>query len=60
MKWVGEKGEINRTPLSDGIDDFYMSDSISRHSEVMARCSKELNPMKVFNFKEKVQTWLSH
>mmetsp|Transcript_44007 Transcript_44007/g.42586 ORF Transcript_44007/g.42586 Transcript_44007/m.42586 type:complete len:338 (-) Transcript_44007:23-1036(-) len=51
---------VNGTPLTDNVDNFYMTDSISRNSHVMARCTQELNPKKQFNFKEHVQTWVSH
>jgi NADH dehydrogenase (ubiquinone) Fe-S protein 1 len=51
---------LNQTPLTDNIDNFYQTDAISRNSHVMARCSKELNPVKQFNFKEHVQTWMTH
>lgn len=44
--------EMNGTPFEDPIDNFYMTDSISRNSQVMARCSKEFNPKKFTNFKE--------
>lgn len=52
--------KVNSTPLTDTIDNFYQTDSISRNSNIMARCTKELNPQKQFNFKEHVQTWISH
>ena len=51
---------LQKTPLTDTMDDFYLTDVISRNSYVMARCSQELNPKKQENFKEFVQTWLSH
>ncbi|CAI2359248.1 unnamed protein product [Moneuplotes crassus] len=44
--------EMNGTTFEDPIDNFYMTDSISRNSQVMARCSKEFNPKKFTNFKE--------
>lgn len=44
--------EMNGTTFEDSIDNFYMTDSISRNSQVMARCSKEFNPKKLKNFKE--------
>lgn len=53
-------GGLNRTPLTDNIDNFYQTDTISKNSLVMARCTKELNPMKQFNFKEHVQSWITH
>ncbi len=48
------------TPLTDNVDNFYMTDSISRNSHVMAKCTQELNPKKQFNFKEHVNAWLTH
>ena len=55
-----ENVKLNKTPLTDNTDNFYQTDVISRNSQVMARCTKELNPKKQFNFKEHVQTWLTH
>lgn len=40
------KLKLNNTPLTDNIDNFYQTDSISRNSLIMARCSNELNPKK--------------
>ena len=37
---------LNKTPLSDTMDDFYLTDVISKNSYVLARCSQELNPKK--------------
>lgn len=37
-----------------------MTDAISRNSKIMARCTRELNPLKAFNFKKDVVTWLTH
>lgn len=51
---------INNTVFTDNVDNFYMTDAISRNSAVMARCTKELNPKKQFNFKEHVHTWYTH
>jgi len=51
---------LNGTPLVENVDNFYMTDSISRNSHIMARCSRELNPLKQFNFKKDVQTWITH
>lgn len=42
---------MNGTTFQDPVDNFYMTDAISRQSSVMARCSKELNPKKQKNFK---------
>lgn len=52
--------ETNGTTLIDNIDNFYMTDVISRNSHIMARCTRELNPLKEFNFKKDQQTWLTH
>ena len=52
--------KLNKTALTDNMDNYYQTDSISRNSTVMARCTKELNPLKQFNFKEHVQTWMTH
>lgn len=51
--------ELNGTPLIENVDNFYMTDSISRNSHMMARCTRELNPLKQFNFKKDQQTWLT-
>jgi len=47
----GQAMKLNSTPFTDNIDNFYMDDAISRQSQVMARCTKELNPKKQFNFR---------
>ena len=39
----GEEGDISDEPLSDYIDNFYMTDSISRSSKTMAECTINLN-----------------
>jgi len=46
--------KLNKTPLTDNVDNFYQTDVISKNSQVMARCTKELNPRKQYNFKEHV------
>jgi len=51
---------VNGTTLIENVDNFYMTDAISRNSHIMARCSRELNPLKQFNFKKDQQTWLTH
>ena len=52
---------LNGTNMVENIDNFYMTDVISRNSHVMARCTRELNPLKDFNFiKKDQQTWLTH
>ena len=40
------KMEVNKTPFIDNVDNFYMNDAISRNSYIMAKCTKELNPLK--------------
>jgi NADH dehydrogenase (ubiquinone) Fe-S protein 1 len=47
---------LNNTPLVENVDNFYMTDAVSRNSHIMARCTRELNPLKQFNFKKDVQT----
>lgn len=44
--------EMNGTAFDDPVDNFYMTDVISKHSSVMARCSKEFNPRKNKNFRD--------
>ena len=60
FKFDPKNTKLNKTPLTDNVDNFYQTDAISRNSQVMARCTKELNERKQFNFKEHVQTWLTH
>ena len=43
--------KMSNVPFQDPIDNFYMTDSISRNSSVMANCSREFNPKKNNNFK---------
>lgn len=38
--------KLNKTPITDNVDNFYQTDAISRNSQVMARCTKELNTKK--------------
>lgn len=57
---ANSNSHLNATALNDSIDNFYMNDSISRNSHIMARCTRELNPQKETNFKEWVNTWLTH
>lgn len=53
--------DLNGTNLVENVDNFYMTDVISRNSHIMARCTRELNPLKDFNFiKKDQQTWLTH
>ena len=44
--------KLNSTAFTENVDNFYMTDSISRNSHIMARCTRELNPLKQFNFKK--------
>ena len=41
----GER-KLSRALLTDAVDNFYMTDAISRNSHIMARCTRELNPAK--------------
>ena len=49
---VWGSGEIEETPLADLIDNYYMTDSISRNSITMAKCSTAFNPVKLANFQK--------
>lgn len=51
---------LSKALLSDTVDNFYMTDAISRNSHIMARCTRELNPQKETNFKLWQQTWITH
>ena len=48
----GKGGNIEQTPLQDLIDNYYMTDSISRNSVTMAKCSTAFNPVKFNNFQK--------
>ena len=41
---------IINTPFCDLIDNYYMTDAISRNSITMAKCSTAFNPIKFTNF----------
>ena len=56
----GAERTVNRSLLTDPVDNFYMTDAISRNSHIMARCSRELNPLKQENFKKWHNTWFTH
>lgn len=58
----GGDRQVSGALLTDAVDNFYMTDPISRNSHIMARCTRELNPEKHkhANFKEWVNTWLTH
>ena len=49
---VWRSGELEETPLCDLIDNYYMTDSISRNSITMAKCSTAFNPVKFSNFQK--------
>jgi NADH-quinone oxidoreductase subunit G len=38
----GKEGEVSSTPLRSPIDNFYMTDPISRASATMAACTEQL------------------
>jgi NADH dehydrogenase (ubiquinone) Fe-S protein 1 len=46
------KGSPENTPLADLIDNYYMTDSISRNSITMAKCSTAYNPVRFSNFQK--------
>lgn len=45
------KVNLNHTPIRNYIDNYYMTDAISRQSIVMAKCSTAFNPDRHDNFK---------
>lgn len=51
---------LSKALFTDTVDNFYMTDSISKNSTIMAKCTKELNPSKETNFKLWQQTWITH
>lgn len=51
---------LSKALLTDAVDNFYMTDAISKNSHIMARCTRELNPQKQTNFKEWVNNWYTH
>ena len=46
-------------PFADLIDNYYMTDAISRNSITMAKCSTAYNPVKLTNFKKIRQNYSS-
>lgn len=42
------------TPFADPVDNFYMTDAISRTSSTMAKCTEDVNPKKNCNFRKTV------
>ncbi len=53
-------GAMNATPFTDSVDNFFMTDAVSRNSSMMARCTKEINPKKLANFRGRVVNWITH
>jgi NADH dehydrogenase (ubiquinone) Fe-S protein 1 len=51
-KSSGSESSIESTPLADLLDNYYMTDSISRNSVTMAKCSTAYNPVKFTNFQK--------
>jgi NADH dehydrogenase (ubiquinone) Fe-S protein 1 len=47
-------GALNGTTFQDYVDNFYMTDSISRTSSTMAKCTEDVNPKKLSNFRKTV------
>ena len=43
---------MTRVPFADPIDNFYMTEAVTRNSTVMAQCTKEFNPTKLKNFRD--------
>ena len=43
---------IEKTPLLDLIDNYYMTDAISRNSSTMAKCSTAYNSTRFTNFQK--------
>ena len=58
-KEYGTIDQINEeSPFVDLIDNYYMTDAISRNSITMAKCSTAFNPVKLTNFKKiRQQLW---
>ncbi|CAD8076494.1 unnamed protein product [Paramecium sonneborni] len=52
LKPESSKQTISATPFRDLIDNFYMTDAISRQSVTMAKCSTAFNPHKFSTFKQ--------
>ena len=47
-----ETGAIEKTPFADLLDNYYMTDSISRNSVTMAKCSTAFNGVRFSNFQK--------
>ena len=45
-------GELSEAPLADLLDNYYMTDAISRNSITMAKCSTAFNHVKFTNFQK--------
>lgn len=55
-----ENAQVNEDePFADLIDNYYMTDAISRNSITMAKCSTAYNPVKLTNFKKIRQNYAS-
>lgn len=48
----GEAGHIEKTPFADLLDNYYMTDAISRNSVTMAKCSTAFNGVRFSNFQK--------
>ena len=46
----GNQSPITNMPFCDTIDNYYMTDAISRNSITMAKCSTAFNPLRFTNF----------
>jgi NADH dehydrogenase (ubiquinone) Fe-S protein 1 len=51
IKSLKNNDPINLTPITDAIDNYYMTDAVSRSSVTMAKCSTAFNRHKFSNFK---------
>jgi len=51
IKSLSSKEKLHISPLTDSIDNYYMTDAISRSSVTMAKCSTAFNKDKFSNFR---------
>jgi len=51
IKTLESKDKLEQTPIADTMDNYYMTDAISRSSVTMAKCSTAFNKSKFNNFK---------
>jgi NADH-quinone oxidoreductase subunit G len=49
----GDKGDVHNVPFAPVIENFYMTDPISRASPTMAKCTEEILPLKAKEAMEK-------